>query len=76
MRQELLNGTVLNHRLKGSSRKIYLYCTQIRTDKELFEEFPAISQQKILAFLADLRKKRLIFSDNNKHLALAVHLTL
>ncbi len=73
IRQELINGTVLNHRLKGTSRKIYLYCTKIRTTKELFEKFPAISQQKILDFLADLEKKRLIFSDEERHLALAVH---
>ena len=76
IRQELINGKVLNHRLKGSSRKIYLFCTQIKTDKELFEKFPAISQQKILTFLADLKKKRLIFSDNNRHLSLAVRRTL
>ena len=73
IRQELINGTVLNHRLKGTSREIYLYCTQIRTDKELYERFPAVSQQKILAFLNDLKKKRLTFSDQSKYLSLAVH---
>ena len=73
IRQELINGTILNHRLKGTSRQIYLFCTQIKTDKELFEEFPTISQQKILTFLADLKNKWLIFSDNSRHLALAIH---
>ena len=73
IRQELINGTVLNHRLKGTSREIYLYCTQIRTTKELDERFPTVSQQKILAFLDDLQKKKLIFSDQKKHLSLAVH---
>jgi hypothetical protein len=72
IRQELIDSTVLNHRLKGTSRQIYLFCTQIRTDKELFEKFPTIPQQKILSFLTDLLKKRLVFSDENKHLALAV----
>jgi hypothetical protein len=76
MRQELINGTVLNHRLKGTSRQIYLFCTQIRTEKELSVKFPTISQQKILTFLADLKKKRLVFSDKNRHLSLAVHSTL
>jgi ribosomal peptide maturation radical SAM protein 1 len=76
IRQELVDGTVLNHKLKGVSRQIYLYCAQVRTTKELSGKFPAISQQKILSFLADLKKKRLIFSDNNKYLALAVHYTL
>jgi len=73
IRQELINSTILNHRLKGTSRKIYLYCTQIRTAKELFKKFPAISQQKILDFLADLKEKRLIFSDKDRYLSLAVH---
>ena len=73
IRQELIDGTVLNHRLKGASRQIYLYCTQIRTDKELSETFPTISKQKIISFLDDLKKKRLVFSDENKHIALAVH---
>ena len=76
VRQELIDSTILNHRLKGASRKIYLFCTQIRTDKELFDKFPAISHKKILAFLAELKKKRLVFSDKNRHLALAVHTTL
>ncbi len=76
MRQELIDGTVLNHRLRGTSRQIYLFCTQIRTEKELSEKFPTISQQKILTFLADLKKKRLVFSDKNRHLSLAVHSTL
>lgn len=73
IRQELIDGTVLNHRLQGSSRQIYLYCTHIKTSETLFRKFPSISRQKIIAFLADLRKKRLIFSDGNRHLALAVH---
>jgi ribosomal peptide maturation radical SAM protein 1 len=75
IRQELINGMVLNHRLKGASRQIYLFCTHIRTDNELFEEFPTIPQEKILTFLDDLAQKRLIFSDNNRYLALAVHNT-
>ena len=76
IRQELINGKVLNHKLKGSSRKIYLYCTEIRTDTELSEKFPTISQQDIHIFLADLMAKSLIFSDEGRHLALAVHRTL
>ena len=76
IRQELIDGTVLNHRLKGASRQIYLFCTQIKTDTELSEKFPAIPQQKILSFLADLMKKRLVFSEKNSYLALAVHYTI
>ena len=75
IRQELIDGTVLNHRLKGASRQIYLFCTQIRTDKELSEKFPAIPLQEILSFLNDLIRKRLVFSEKNRYLALAVHYT-
>ncbi|MBW2466394.1 MAG: RiPP maturation radical SAM C-methyltransferase [Deltaproteobacteria bacterium] len=72
IRQELINGTVLNHRLKGPSRQIYLYCTQIRTMEELCKRFPDIPEQKILDFLAELKGKRLIFSEEDKYLALAI----
>jgi len=76
IRQELIDGTILNHRLQGASRQIYLFCTQIRTDTELADKFPAVSQQKIFAFLTGLKKKRLVFSDKNRHLSLATHYTL
>jgi ribosomal peptide maturation radical SAM protein 1 len=73
VRQELPDGKILHHRLKGTSRQIYLFCTQIRLEKELLEKFQAVPPKKILSFLADLREKRILFSENNKHLALAVH---
>jgi ribosomal peptide maturation radical SAM protein 1 len=73
IRQELHDRKVLHHRLKGMSRQIYLFCSNIRTDSELFEKFPTIQHKKILSFLADLKKKRILFSEKNKYLALAVH---
>jgi len=73
IRQELPDGKILHHRLKGTSRQIYLFCTRIRTAKEIFDEFPAVPPLKILSFLADLNKKRILFSEKNKYLALAVH---
>jgi len=73
LRQELIDGTILNHRLKNTSRQIYLFCTHIRTSAEIFDKFPGLPDQKILSFLSDLKKKRLIFSESDKYLALAVH---
>jgi radical SAM superfamily enzyme YgiQ (UPF0313 family) len=73
IRQELMDGKILHHRLKSTSRQIYLFCTHIRTEKEVCEKFPAVPPRKILAFLADLHAKRILFSENNKYLALAVH---
>ncbi len=73
IRQELPDGKVLRHRLKGTSRQIYLFCTNIITEKTLCGKFPDIPPHKILTFLADLYAKRLLFSENSKYLALAVH---
>ena len=73
IRQELPDGKILHHRLKGTSRGIYLFCTQIRLENELFDQFSTVPPKKILFFLADLEKKRILFSEKNKYLALAVH---
>ena len=73
IRQELPDGKILHHRLQGTSRQIYLSCTRITSDTELFVKFPHISQENILLFLADLKKKKILFSEKNKYLALAVH---
>ena len=73
IRQELPDGNVLHHRLKGTSRQIYLFCTCIRTEEEIFEKFQAVPPRKILSFLADLNRKRILFTEQNKYLALAVH---
>jgi hypothetical protein len=59
--------------MKGTSRQIYLFCTRIRTEEEVFEKFQALPPQKILSFLADLNRKRILFAEQNKYLALAVH---
>ena len=74
IRQELPDGKILHHRLQGASRQIYLHCTHITTDTELFAAFPHITPEKIILFLADLKEKKILFSEENKYLALAVHL--
>jgi len=72
IRQEQPGGTTLHHRLKGLSREIYLFCDEIRTDKELADRFPQLAEKKLLTFLQDLMKKRILFIDGNRFLALAV----
>ena len=72
IRQETEDGTVLNHRLQGLSRQIYLYCTEIRTKDAIAAEFPQMDFPKILAFLDDLNRKRLLFIEDQKFLSLAV----
>ena len=72
IRQEQLDGKVLHHRLKGLSREIYLFCNEIRTQEELCHRFPTLGEKKLLTFLQDLMKKRILFIDDNRVLALAV----
>ena len=73
IRQEQPDGKILHHRLKGTSRQLYLFCTRIKAEKEVFGKFPAVPAHQILSFLADLVKKRILFSEKNKYLSLAVH---
>ena len=72
IRQELQNGTIHHHRLKGLSRRIYLFCAEIRNQEEIISEFHPMSPDKILAFLVDLNRKLLLFIDDDKYLSLAV----
>ncbi len=72
IRQELAAGPVLQHRLRGMSARIYLACTEPPSLESLQQEFGAISRDKLLAFLDDLVKKRLLFRQGDKVLALAV----
>lgn len=72
IRQELPDGKVLQHRLKGASRSIYLYCTAIRTLEEIADTFNRIPAVKIREFLDDLAKKHLVFCEMNRYLSLAI----
>ncbi|MCF8056796.1 MAG: RiPP maturation radical SAM C-methyltransferase [Desulfocapsa sp.] len=73
IRQEQLHGPVLQHRLQGSSREIYLFCRMIRTMEEISLAFPTIQKKALLEFLQHLGKKKLIFCEENRFLALAIH---
>ncbi|MGB9712829.1 MAG: RiPP maturation radical SAM C-methyltransferase [Dissulfurimicrobium hydrothermale] len=72
IRQIRPSGEVLTHRLKGSSRAIYLTCLEPRPVQDIFERFPDKSQGEIAAFLKDLVTKRLMFEQDGKVLGLAV----
>jgi ribosomal peptide maturation radical SAM protein 1 len=72
IRQEQLHGPVLQHRLQGASREIYLFCRRIRTMEEICLEFPNIQQATLLGFLQNLNEKKLVFYEGNEFLALAI----
>ena len=75
LRQVLPGGQILHHRLQGPSREVYLFLTDIRTLEELKGRFPRLSSTRLLAFLNDLQRKRLIFREGDRFLALAIHKT-
>lgn len=72
IRQELPGSATLHHRLRGLSRKIYLACEEPVSKKELLHTFNRVKEEQLVAFLADLEQKRLLFSDAASCLALAV----
>ena len=73
IRQRRPEADILNHRLTGTSRRIYLYCRRIRSTAAVLRRFPQINPEQLSAFLALMNRKRLMFSENGRHLSLAVH---
>lgn len=73
LRHEQPNGETLIHRLQGLSRKLYLFCTSIRSIGEIREHFPQLPEKTILNFFEDLSKKRLLFYEDEKVISLAIH---
>jgi len=62
----------MEHRLVGTSRLIYLFCLQHRPLKHIRSRFPALAEDKILAFLKMMVAKKLMFEEANAYLSLAV----
>ncbi len=73
IRQELLGQATLHHRLRGTSRAIYLACATIVEFDELARLFPKLGTTQLATFLAELTAKRLLFAQGTRYLALAVH---
>ena len=72
IRQERIDGAPLRHRLRGTSRRIYLFCRSIRTIDAIQKEFPQIKKTTLLAFLNDLTTKQILFMEDDLFLALAI----
>jgi len=70
--QKRLGIEPMNHRLVGSSRKIYLFCRQPRSLKAILELFPSFGEDRITAFLKMMVDKKLMFEEKNSYLSLAV----
>ncbi len=72
IRQELPNKPTLHHRLRGLSRDVYLFCTEMRDMDDLLDHFPRLNRDKLLQFIDSMVMKRLMFSQDEKYLSLAV----
>lgn len=75
IRQEQLQGPRLHHRLKGTSREIYLFCQQIRSLTELCQQFPTVQEHNLRQFLTGLIDKHLLFQEGEDFLALAIQVS-
>jgi len=76
IRQVKKSGQPLQHRLKGLSRRIYLFCHTPQTISDILENFKGLKKGTLIAFIAELYDKRLMFRDNNKVLSLAIRQNL
>ncbi|MBU0945707.1 MAG: RiPP maturation radical SAM C-methyltransferase [Proteobacteria bacterium] len=72
IRQEQINGPILRHRLQEISRKIYLFCCEIRSQEEILKTFTTVGKITLLKFLQDLTNKKLFFKEGDRYLALAI----
>ena len=72
IRQERIDDAPLLHRMRGTSRELYLFCTTIRSLDEIRQRFPKIPEKSILNFFADLSKKHLLYHENDLFLALVI----
>ncbi len=73
IRQETHQGEVLHHRLKGTSRAIYLSCLQPVTCQQLLTSFPKVTEAQLLSFLTDLCREKIMLQHEDRFLALAIN---
>jgi len=72
IRQELPDGRVQQHRLRGLSRTIYLFCRIPKTISEILREFATLNEKQLRTFLNELTLKKIVFMEHNTALSLAV----
>jgi ribosomal peptide maturation radical SAM protein 1 len=72
IRQKRLEGEPMTHRLEGTGRAIYLFCQKHRTIKRIVNRFPSMPADRIEPFLKMMKDKKLMFSEDDRYLSLAV----
>ncbi len=73
IRQELLSGRPLHHRLKGLSRRIYLFCHTPKKIAEILDHFQGLKEEILFSFVEELCTKKIMFMEKNSVLSLALH---
>jgi len=72
IRQRRRGNDPWQHRLTGTSRKIYLFCQVVRPIKRLLNEFKELNEEQLIPFLNMMVDKKLMFTEQGKYLSLAV----
>jgi ribosomal peptide maturation radical SAM protein 1 len=72
IRQRQLGTDPLTHRLVDTARRIYLFCQQRRSLQRILQQFPQVGENKSLPFLKMMVEKKLMFTENDQYLSLAV----
>ncbi|MCF8143158.1 MAG: RiPP maturation radical SAM C-methyltransferase [Deltaproteobacteria bacterium] len=72
IRERRLDDAPMTHRLKGTSRAIYLFCGTQRSMADIVGRFPRFGEDRIRPFLQMMIDKRLMFCEGERYLALAV----
>ncbi|MEJ2689903.1 MAG: hypothetical protein P8130_08125 [Deltaproteobacteria bacterium] len=72
IRQEVPDGRTLHHRLTGISRALYLFCSAPVTIEKICRRFTSLPKRDLTVFLDELQRKRLVFKEVDRYLALAV----
>ena len=72
IRERRRHDDPVTHRLTGTSRAIYLFCNTQRSMAEILDRFPRFGEDRISPFLRMMVEKRLMFSEKDRYLALAV----
>jgi len=76
IRQRQFRSEAMTHRLRGTSRRIYLFCQENRSLSQIVGQFPDFGEEAILPFLNMMVDKKLMFKEGARYLSLAVPLRL
>ncbi len=72
IRQRRHGADDMTHRLKDTSRKIYLFCEKNRSLSQILARFPGFGEEKVRPFLNMMVDKKLMFREGERFLSLSV----